>query len=332
MARPPRIDRENGLYHVTARGNGRARVFLNTADYERFLAQLADNGETYGCVVHAYAVMDNHFHLLVRTPRANLSRFMQRLVTSYALYARYRHKKPGHQFQGRFKAKLIESDRYLRQVSCYIHLNPIRIKACARLTVGERLKRLRTYRWSSYRGYLNASDAEGFVQSRDVVRQFGSGRAAREAYRRYVESCVARWDEETVEAMNASPYVIGSEGFAGQIEAELAARRSGQEKDVDVGLPRRAVTFEAIDARVARRFGMDKGRLTLHGKAAGTAKAVAVELACVLTGQSQRAVGARYGGITSSAVGKIRAADQAGKGERRGHGPQRRPEEILRSV
>ena len=125
--------------------------------------------------------------------------------------------------------------------------------------------------------------------------------------------------------MNASPYVIGSEGFAGQIEAELAARRSGQEKDVDVGLPRRAMTFEAIDARVARRFGMDKGRLTLHGKA------VAMELACLLTGQSQRAVGVHYGGITSSAVGKIRARIRREKANGEGT-VHKAVQEILRSI
>ena len=82
MARPPRIERANGLHHVTTRGNGRTRVFRGAADYERFLAQVADSLAPYGCLRRAYAIMDNHFHLLVRTPRANLSRFMERLVTS----------------------------------------------------------------------------------------------------------------------------------------------------------------------------------------------------------------------------------------------------------
>ena len=64
--------------------------------------------------LYAYVLLDNHFHLLLRTPRGNLSRFMQRLCTAYAMYAHYKHRRPGHQFQGRFKAKLVQDDLYLR--------------------------------------------------------------------------------------------------------------------------------------------------------------------------------------------------------------------------
>ena len=69
-----------------------------TTTGERFERQLCDNVQTYGILLYAWVLMDNHFHLLVRTPRANLSQFMQRLNTSYALYARYKHRRPGHQF------------------------------------------------------------------------------------------------------------------------------------------------------------------------------------------------------------------------------------------
>jgi len=317
MARPPRIDRVDGLYHVTARGNGRARVFFSDADRERFLGQLADNLETYGCVLHAYVLMDNHFHLLVRTPQANLSRFMQRLMTSYAMYARYKHKRPGHQFQGRFKAKLVESDRYLRQVSRYIHLNPVRLKACARWPRARRLKHLGGYRWSSYRGYVGDAAPEDFVSRRAILRQFAPGiDAARAEYRRYVEACVARTDEQTVEMMGGNPYAIGSPEFGGRIGEELSGRRSGGEKDKDVNLPRRRVTLEAVDARVAAHYGIGVAQLKRHGRATGEAKAVAVELACRLTGERQRAVGQWYGAIGSSGVAKIRARLRAEEAQR----------------
>ena len=85
MPRPPRIDFPDALYHVTSRGNGRATIFHSDADRERFLAQLADSLHTAAVVLHAYVLMDNHFHLLVHTPRGNLSRFMQRLCTAYAM-------------------------------------------------------------------------------------------------------------------------------------------------------------------------------------------------------------------------------------------------------
>ena len=100
MPRPPRIDFPNALYHVTSRGNGRATIFFHDDDRARFLGQLAHHLHLTSAVLYAYVLMDNHFHLLVRAPRANLSRLMQRLLTAYALYARYKHHRPGHIFQG----------------------------------------------------------------------------------------------------------------------------------------------------------------------------------------------------------------------------------------
>jgi len=89
MPRLPRINFPDALYHVTSRGNGRARIFFDDDDRRRFLRQLRDNVDTHALMLYAFVLMDNHFHLLARTPRANLSQFMQRLNTSYALYARY---------------------------------------------------------------------------------------------------------------------------------------------------------------------------------------------------------------------------------------------------
>ncbi len=123
MPRPARINFPNATYHVTSRGNGRARIFVSDDDRNRFIQQLRDNLDTHAVVLYAYVLMENHFHLLVRTPRANLSQFMQRLNTSYALYARYKHRKPGHLFEARFKAKLVQDEKYLLALTRYIHLN-----------------------------------------------------------------------------------------------------------------------------------------------------------------------------------------------------------------
>ena len=87
MARPPRIDYPNAVYHVTSRGNARAVIFWSDDDRQRFLAQLAESLHMSGVQLFAFVLMENHFQLLVKTPRANLSRFMQRLLTRYALYS-----------------------------------------------------------------------------------------------------------------------------------------------------------------------------------------------------------------------------------------------------
>ncbi len=313
MPRPPRIDFADALYHVTSRGNGRARIFLSDEDRCRFLRQLQDNVETAGVRLYAYVLMENHFHLLVRTPRANLSQFMQRLNTSYALYARYKHRKPGHQFEARFKAKLIQDDTYLLGVTRYIHLNPIKIAACRRLTRAERVRRLEEYSWSSYPGYVTQKNAETVV-CYDVLREYGSTMAAaRRHYRAYTHACVLGDDEVIRDAMAASRYAIGDERFVAETDCRLQDKRTGNVQDQDLALPVVAVDIGVIDTLVAVHYGIEVVDLSEHGHRVGTAKFVAVELACRLTGMNQRAVGSHYGGISSAAVSTIRRKVREGK-------------------
>src|SRR5271157_1116855 len=172
MPRPPRIDFPDAVYHVTSRGNGRADIFRSDEDRQRFLAQLAHHLRLCAVDLFAFALMDNHIHILCRTPRANLSRFMQRLLSSYALYSRYKHRRPGHLFQGRFKAKLVEDETYLLAVTRYVHLNPVKIAACRRLSAAERLNRLEAYPWSSYGGYVAARKALEFMNY-EVLKECG---------------------------------------------------------------------------------------------------------------------------------------------------------------
>ena len=315
MAQPPRIDFPDAVYHVTSRGNGRDVIFWSDADRLRFLAQLADNLRTAAVVLYAYTLMDNHIHLLCRTPRANLSRFMQRLLTAYALYARYKHRRPGHQLQGRFKAKLVQDDVYLRAVTRYIHLNPVKIAACRKLDRRERLRRLEAYRWSSYAGYVDARKAEEFV-SYDVLQEYGRDQAeARRQYRAYTHACLLEDDGPILEMMAASRYAIGDAQFVERTEKRVEGQRSGRVQDEDLALPRWTVPVDEIDAAVAKRYGTDVETLQAHGHHAGEAKVVAVELACRLTGLTQRAIGGHYGRISSSAVcaihRKVREGDYA---------------------
>jgi len=315
MARPPRIDFPDAVYHVTSRGNGRDVIFWSDAGRLRFLAQLADNLRSAAVVLYAYVLMDNHIHLLVRTPRGNLSRFMQRLLTAYALYARYKHRRPGHQFQGRFKAKLVQDDVYLRAVSRYIHLNPVKIAAGRRLDRQERVERLEAYAWSSYPGYVNAKKVQEFV-SYDVLKEYAEDpAAARRQYRAYTHAYLLEDDAPIRAMMAASRYAIGDAHFADRMEERVEMRRSGRVQDEDLALPRWTVPLDEIDAAVARHYGIDVQDLQAHGHHAGEAKVLAVELACRLTGLTQRAIGGHYGRISSSAVcaihRKVRLGDHA---------------------
>jgi REP element-mobilizing transposase RayT len=114
MARPLRIERPGGRYHVTARGNERKAVYRDDTDRFHFLELLSEATERFGIRIHAYVLMDNHFHQLLETPEANLSRAMQWLNVSYSVWFNRRHKRVGHLFQGRFKSLVIE-DEYTEQ-------------------------------------------------------------------------------------------------------------------------------------------------------------------------------------------------------------------------
>jgi len=312
MARPPRITFPDAIYHVTSRGNGRSRIFRADDDRLRFVGQLQDNLDTFAVVCYAYVLMDNHFHLLLRTPRANLSQFMQRFKTGYALYARYKHRKPGHQFEARFKAKLVQDDSYLLAVTRYIHLNPIKTAACKDLDKPELVRRLEAYRWSSYRGYVAANSAEDFV-CYDVLEQHGSTpRAARRSYRAYVRACIGQDDRAIIEAMRASAWAIGDESFVEKTKRRLQKRRTGFARDKDLALPPVTVDIETIDTYVAERYRIRPEDLREHARRVGNAKFVAVELACRLCGLTGREVGARYG-ISSAAVSIIRRNIREGK-------------------
>jgi len=305
MPRPPRIDFPDAVYHVTSRGNGRADIFHSDDDRQRFLAQLAHHVRLSAIDLYAFVLMDNHIHLLCRTPRANLSRFMQRLLSSYALYARYKHRRPGHLFQGRFKAKLVEDDVYLLAVTRYIHLNPVKIAACRRLSALQRLERLEAYRWSSYAGYAAVGKALEFVKY-EVLKEYGRDlAAARRHYRAYVRACLTEDDGPLLEAMAASRYAIGGTAFIERTEEQVEQRRSGRLQDEDLDLPRRTVSLEEIDVAVARHYRVEPGLFSAHGRSVGCAKSVAVELAAQLADLSGRAIGEHYG-VCANAIGANR--------------------------
>jgi REP element-mobilizing transposase RayT len=302
MPRPPRIEYENAVYHVTSRGNGRQSIFWSDNDRERFVEQLKDNLKTYGVDLYAYVLMLNHYHLLVCTPYGNLSRFMQRLNTSYALYFRYKNRKVGHVLQGRYKAKLVESGEYAVRVSRYIHLNPIKTKKAGRLDEWDRRRYLEEYKWSSYHGYVRKKNQEKFVNYELLSCLDERRLIARRKYGSYIREKMMHDDERLKWLVGASCYAIGSEEYIAEVEEELQARLTGEELDRDVDLPRKRISLDMIDEVVCAALGGKGGDLRMHGSRAGKAKQVALELACCLSGLTQRQIGKYYGGITSMAV------------------------------
>jgi REP element-mobilizing transposase RayT len=124
MARPLRIQYPDAVYHVTCRGNEKQSIFRDDSDRGRFLQLLNQSVNIYTVKLHSYVLMNNHFHLLVETPLANLSEFMRHFNIAYIGYFNRRHNRFGHLYQGRFKAIIVDKDTYLSVLSRYIHLTP----------------------------------------------------------------------------------------------------------------------------------------------------------------------------------------------------------------
>ena len=144
MPRQPRLDAPGLLQHVMARGIERREIFRDDKDRKSFLERFAIILEETQTQCYAWALIPNHFHLLLRTGPTPLSKVMRRLMTGFAVTFNKRHKRSGHLFQNRYKSIVCEEDPYLLELICYIHLNPLRAKLV------QDLKELDKYPWAGH--------------------------------------------------------------------------------------------------------------------------------------------------------------------------------------
>jgi REP element-mobilizing transposase RayT len=174
MARPLRLEYPGALYHVSSRGNGRANIFRSDKDRDVFLKILDAVIQKYHWLLHAYCLMDNHYHLVVETPEGNLSRGMRQLNGMYTQKFNWRHHECGHIFQGRYKAILVDKESYLLELCRYVALNPVR--------AGIR-EQPENWPWSSYSPTAGFSSSPSFLATDWVLGQFG--RKKKQAQARY---------------------------------------------------------------------------------------------------------------------------------------------------
>jgi len=208
MARPLRIEYPGAYYHITSRGNEQKDVFKSQRDREKFLEYLASATERYGAVVHAYCLMNNHFHLLLETPEGNLSQIMRHINGAYTTYFNIKRKRAGHLFQGRYKAILIEADEYLTELSRYIHLNPVRVGI---------VEKPEQYQWSSYRSYTVQSNPQEWLRTGFILSCFAQEIIdAQNKYRIFVEDRLGKEYESPLKrTIGAS--ILGSAAFIDEI-------------------------------------------------------------------------------------------------------------------
>lgn len=264
MSRPLRIEYPGALYHVTSRGNARKKIFRDDQDKEIFLDTFASVVKRYNWLCHAYCLMDNHYHLIIETPDANLSKGMRQLNGVYTQRYNKRHGKTGHVFQGRFKALLVQKDTYLLELSRYVVLNPVRVRI---------IEDPKDWKWSSYPATAGLTKTLDYVTTDWLLQQFGSKR----------KTAVGRYKEFVQEGIKkkASPWeelqgqiLLGDEKFIEEFRDIL----SGKEQIKEIPRNQRYVgrpTLQDLFGDVKDKNARNRQIYTAHVKFGYTLKELA---------------------------------------------------------
>lgn len=294
MARPLRIEYPGAFYHVISRGNAGEAIFKSNRDHEKYLECLEIATERFSIRIHTYCLMTNHYHLLVETPQPNLSQAIKWINVSYAAYFNRKRRRRGHLFQGRYKAILVEADTYLKHLSRYIHLNPIRANLA---------KRLDAYPWSSYGAFIDKTPKPAWLETDWLLSLFGKQqKLATRNYQLFVEEVA--WDSLENPAKDLiGGLVLGNTDFVNWVKFTFLATPDSTKKyhtqlaDFDLQLAPDTV----VDV-VSETFGCDRESVLTKGRKRNIARDTAIYLARDLTGKSNVFLGQYFGGISGAGI------------------------------
>jgi len=247
MGRPLRIQYPGASYHITSRGNEKREIFRSNGDREKFLSYLQSAHERYGGIIHVYCLMNNHYHLLLETPRGNLSQILHHINGAYTIYFNIKRRRSGHLFQGRYKAILLEKDAYCQELSRYIHLNPSRAGL---------LNTLSAYPWSSYPSYIGSRKGPEWLTTDFILRYFGRDEpSARENYRQFVEGALDKESRNPLKDVFAST-ILGTPEFISWVREKMIELEDPDIRNVPAlrGLVRRP-SLEQIERTVKSVIG-----------------------------------------------------------------------------
>ncbi len=234
MPRPLRIEYPGAWYHVMNRGAGRKKIYQQQDHFICFLEILGEAFNKFKSEIHAYCLMDNHYHLLIHTPLGNLSRVMRHIDGVYTQRYNRMHKGDGPLFRGRYKAILVQKDNYLLQLSRYIHLNPIEAKI---------LLRPEDYLWSSCNFYFNNSTPFSWLKT-DIILNMMSDSNHAELYRKFIMQGI---DEKTSEFYDRKnlPVIFGDPKFNHDMLKKISTKQR-KDSSTDFNLSQTDPTSENI--------------------------------------------------------------------------------------
>lgn len=218
MARLPRLSVPGYPHHIIQRGNNRQAVFLTDADRRVFLDLLRDSAARHAIAVHAYVLMDNHFHLLVTPPSAEaLSRFMQAQGRGYVRHVNDTHHRSGTLWEGRYRAAVLQAEPYLLPCMVYLDLNPVRAGL---------VSQAQDYPWSSH-GHHAGVQADKCVTPHPLVWALGNTPFERETrYRHLVQLGVTPQQQSALTDSALSGWALGSPEFVARLQQTSARRLS----------------------------------------------------------------------------------------------------------
>ncbi len=285
MSRPLRIEYENAFYHVMNRGRGRQQIFHDAKYYEAFLKSLEEANTRFGIELHAYCLLGNHYHLLLSTPRGNLSRAMRHINGLYTQRYNRLRKTDGPLFRGRYKAILVDASSYLLQLSRYIHRNPVEIRKPL-------VQKLDEYPWSSYPAYVGKVATPEWLTREVIYGELGA-RRHKAAYRNYVDQGV---DEETAcfYKKQGQPAIWGDSEFA-----ECAVGGAGKwDREVTRKGIVEPIAMREIISRVARHTGCSEKSIYQARRGRGSPNIprwIAMKLCQDYSGQTLAKIGRVFG-------------------------------------
>ncbi|AQP99249.1 hypothetical protein B0W48_05180 [Pseudoalteromonas aliena] len=278
MSRPLRIEYENAFYHVMNRGRGRENTFLSDDDFKHFLYCIEQASLRFNIEVHSYCLMTNHYHLLIKTPDANLGRAMKHINGLYTQYFNRTHNTDGALFRGRYKAVLVDADNYLLHVSRYIHRNPIE-------TSTPLVDELIDYKWSSYSAFIKKAATPKWLV-RDFIFSLQGKKRKYAAYKQFVEF----ENNKEISAFYGAKKlfsVLGGDEFIQNVKEYIA--KSDNEKSVVV---QRRSTDDVV-AYLAKYFCIDTHDIVTVKKGRrekNLPRMFAIKLCQDLTGQNLKAL------------------------------------------
>ena len=322
MPRQSRLDTPGALHHVMGRGIDGIKIFRNKNDHEDFLSRLEHLCEKKTLSIYAWALMDNHFHLLVRTGKHSLSDSMRKLLTGYVVNYNRRYKRYGHLFQNRYKSILCEDDPYLLELTRYIHLNPLRAG------VVKDMRELRRYERCGHSAIVGTINRP-WQDRETILAYFGKKRRpAIEKYEKFVEDGIKAGNRpdlvggglirslggwsQVLSLKRAGSKIYSDERILGGSDFVKNAIKDAEKKEKEtLRLNQKISDLVSLAGKICKGEGVEISDLCsgIRKKDVVRSRRIFCQLSVKRMGYSGAEI-ARFLGITTSAVNRLAASDE----------------------